>query len=218
MLRGQLLHRAAVAGSAVAAFGAAAASADAAVIATNAPCYLSNGPMVIAGQGFAAGAPVQVESQGVFAAPTADAAGNFQVSTTAPVLPFPTPGVRSFTLNASDGTSTASVRFRVTTLVSVHTPRVPSTPQSAVRWRISGLRPGARVYAHYVHGGRQQRRVSFGRMPKVCGVLSKRLAMIPIGHPAAGKWRIQIDTRKRYSAKTRGKFVETGTVTRRLAG
>src|SRR4051794_25581071 len=180
MLRGQLLRRAAVAGCVVAAFGGAAASADAAVIATNAPCYLSNGPMVIAGQGFAAGAPVQVESPGVFAAPTADAAGNFQASTTAPVLPFPTPGVRSFTLNASDGTNTASVGFRVTTFASAHAPRVPAKPQSVVRWRISGLRPRARVYAHYVHGGRQQRRVSFGRMPETCGVLRKRIAMIPV--------------------------------------
>jgi hypothetical protein len=140
------------------------------------------------------------------------------VSATAPVLPFSTPGVRSYTLTATDGTNTATTRIRVTSFDAAHTPRVPSKPSSNVRWRIAGLPPGARVYAHYVHGGKQQRRVSLGRMPKRCGVLRKRLRMIPISNPATGKWRIQIDTRKRYSARTSPKFVETGSVTRRIVG
>jgi len=222
MRRGHLRRRAAFAGAttavAVTVTAAAAGSAAAAAVATNSPCYLSDAPMLVAGQGFTPGAPVQVESHGVFAAPTADAAGSFQVATTAPTLPFITPGVRAYTLTASDGTNTASVPLRVTTFASAHTPRSPSRPQTVVRWRVSGLRPGARVFAHYVHHGRQQRRVFFGRMPKPCGVVSKRLAMVPFAHPAVGRWRIQIDTRKRYSARTKVKFVETGTVTRRIAG
>jgi hypothetical protein len=218
MHRGTPLCRATVAGVTVALLGAAAASADAATIATNAPCYLTGSPLTIAGQGFTPGATVTIESQGLFSAPVADAAGSFSAASTAPTLPFTRPGVKTYTLNAGDGTNTASTKIRVTSFKAQHRPRVPSKPQSNVRWRVSGLRPGARVYAHYVHGGKQQRRVSFGRMPKRCGVLEKRLRMIPIAHPATGKWRIQIDTRKRYSAKTKPKFVERGTVTRRIVG
>ena len=218
MHRNASLRRAAGAGAALAAFVAGAASADAATIATNAACYLTGTPMTIAGQGFTPGATVSIESPGLFSAPVADAAGSFQATSSAPALPFSGPGVRTFTLNAGDGTNTAAATVRVTSFAARHRPLVPSKPQTSVRWRVSGLRPGARVYAHYVHGGKQQRRVSFGRMPKPCGVLKKRLAMIPVASPATGKWRIQIDMRKRYSPKTSPKFVETGTVTRRVVG
>ncbi|UGS35371.1 hypothetical protein [Capillimicrobium parvum] len=195
-----------------------AASAGAAVLATDEPCYLPGQQMIVAGQGFAPSAPVQVASGGVLATPTADAAGSFQASAAAPALPFSTPSARSLALTATDGTTSATVRIRVANLAALHSPRSPSQPQSRVRWRISGLRPGARVYAHYVHAGREQRRVSFGRMPERCSVLRKRIAMLPVDHPAAGRWRIQIDTRARYSPRTRRSLVEFGTVGRRIVG
>jgi hypothetical protein len=193
----------------------APAVASAAAIATDAPCYLSTGAMTVAGQGFAPGLPVNVESSGLFGTGTADAAGNVSIATAAPVLSS-APDVKVFTLTGSDGTNTAQTTFRVSSFAASHGPA--SRPSSRVRWSVAGFAPGRRVYAHYVHGGRQAKRVSFGRMPNVCGVLHRTLAVLPISNPARGRWRIQLDTRKAYSAKTTIKLVTGGTVSLRVAG
>jgi hypothetical protein len=173
--------------------------------------------MAVTGQGFAAGAPISIESTSPLGAATADGAGAFQFTTPAPVLPFSTPGVQTFTLTAGDGTNSAQTTVRVTTFAGDHVPSLPPRPGTRVRWRVSGFAPGARVYAHYVHGGREVRRVSFGRMPSPCGVLAKRVPMLPVANPATGRWRIQIDTRRRYGSDTPIRLVETGVVSRRVA-
>jgi hypothetical protein len=194
----------------------AAAPAGAATVATDAPCYTSGAAMGVAGQGFGAGAPVSVEASGLFGSTPADAVGAFQLITRAPLLGTTAPAVRTFALTASDETTSAQTGFRVTNFAAAHTPSAPPRPSTVIRWRVAGFAPGARVYAHYVHGGRQQARAGLGRMPRTCGVLRKRLALIPISSPASGRWRIQLDTHKRYSARTRAKLVETGNVTRRI--
>src|SRR3954464_11085659 len=118
MVRATLLGGLAALDAAGTASGRAAAG-----IATDAPWYLPNTPMTVAGQGFAPTAPVQVESNGVFASATTDAAGNFSIATTAPILPSPTPGVRAFTLTGSDGTNSATAAIRVMAFAAAHTPR-----------------------------------------------------------------------------------------------
>jgi hypothetical protein len=208
-----MLRSVPIAAAAVLTMAVAPAVAGAAAIATDAPCYLTTGPMTVAGQGFAPGLPVNIQSSGLFGTGTADAAGNVSIATTAPVLAS-TPAVQVFTLTGSDGTNTAQTTFRVSSFAASH--GSAARPSSRVRWSVAGFAPGSRVYAHYVHGGRQARRVSFGRMPKVCGVLHKTLAVLPISNPARGGWRIQLDTRKAYSARTTIKIVSHGTVTRRV--
>lgn len=194
-----------------------AAPAGAATVATDKPCYLETEPMAVAGQGFAPGTVADVQGAGVFGSTPVDAAGNFGLQTAAPALGTTKPTVRRVTLTASDGVNAAEATIRVSTFRADTKPRA-RRPGTVVKWRVSGFPAGAKVWAHYVHGGKQQRRVSFGRMPNNCGVLTRRLRQLPIDDPARGKWRIQLDTKKRYSAKTPLKLVMTGTVTSRVVG
>lgn len=191
--------------------------ASAARVATDASCYLARSAMAVAGQGFTPSAPltltVAVGRRERTEAITADPAGTFSTELRAPTLTPSKPMVRRVTVRATDGTISARRRLRVTTFAADTKPTARTVDQ-VVTWRVTGFPPRARVWAHYVHGGREVRRMSFGRMPKRCGVLRKRIRQLPITSPAAGRWRIQLDTRKRYRAKTRLKIVRTGRVTR----
>lgn len=193
-----------------------AAPAGAAVVATNAPCYLTQSQMAIGGQGFAPGAPISAEGMGLFGSTTADASGAFSLTTTAPLLPFTHPGAKTYTVTAGDGTTAAQTTFRVTNFAARTKPRSPRKPGTTVRWTVSGFAPGSHVYAHYVHHGHQRRRVSFGHMPRTCGTLHRTLRMLPIADAPTGRWRIQLDNRRRYRTSTSPKLVVTGTVYRHL--
>ncbi len=209
-----MLREALLGGSA--AFTLLVAPAGAATLTTDGSCYRTSTQITATGQGFAPGAPVTVQGRGVFGSATADAAGSFQVPLRSPVLPYIGPGARTVTLTASDGTNTGQARIRVTNFAVRSQPRSPSRPGQQVRWVISGFAPGARVWAHYVHGGRQQARVALGRMPKGCGTLRHRLRLIPLSNPAYGRWTIQFDTHKRYSRSTKDKLSISGRIYRRV--
>ena len=61
------------------------------------------------------------------------------------------------------------------------------------------------MYAHYVFGGKERRRVRFGTAAAPCGTLrSDRMRALPVTRPAVGTWTIQIDTRRSYRARTTG--------------
>jgi hypothetical protein len=189
------------------------APASAATLGTDARCYLSGGAVGVAGQGFAPGAPVTVQRGAQSVPVTADPSGAFVAEIGAPLLDPARAVVGRFAVTASDGAASARRRLRVTTFQATTKP-LATRPGQVVTWRVAGFRPGARVWAHYVHGGRQVRQALFGRMPRRCGVLRKRIRQLPIANPASGRWRIQLDMRKRYRPTTAIKIVKRGRVTR----
>lgn len=192
---------------------AAPESASAASLGTNARCYFSEATVAVAGQGFMPVSSVTLRRGAQAVTATTDAAGVFSAEVRAPRLDRALAVVRRFAVTASDGTFSARRVVRVTTFAA--TTRPPARrPGDVVTWRVTGFAPGARVWAHYVHDGRQVRRVLFGRMPRPCGVLRERIRQLPITNPATGRWKIQLDTRKRYRAGTRVKIVRRGRVTR----
>lgn len=195
-----------IAGAAVAPTTAAAAT-----IVTGTGCYPAGGPITVAGQGFAAGALVTLSGPGVRGRAFANSTGQVEIVAAADPLATTAPVAEAITLTASDGTTAAQTVVRLTNFTFSIAPPV-RRPQTPVRWRISGFAPGARVYAHYVHEGREQRSVGFGRMPARCSILRAHLPMLPIAAPAPGRWIIQLDGQPRYRADTTPHLRLTGTI------
>jgi hypothetical protein len=193
---------------------ASASAADAAIIVTGANCYAADGDVSIAGEGFEPGALVTVKGTGIAGQAFADASGNVQVSATAQPFRGSRPDVRSVTLTAFDGTTTAQTTVRLTNFTFAITPPA-RRPQTLVHWTISGFAPGERVYAHYIHEGREEKRVLFGRMPSPCSVLRARVPMLPIADPDPGRWIIQLDIAPRYSPSTLPRLRLSGRIRRR---
>ncbi|MCW3007450.1 MAG: hypothetical protein JWP17_2076 [Solirubrobacterales bacterium] len=198
----------------LAALAAAASPAAAATIVTGTGCYPTGGDISVAGQGFAPGSLVTVTGPGVEGRAFADSSGNVQVMAAGQPLSTRVPIARAITLTASDGAAAAQTMVRVTNFTFSIAPAVrhPDTP---VRWRVSGFAPRDRVYAHYVHAGRERRRVLLGRMPSPCSILRAQVPMLPIQHPARGRWTIQLDASPRYHADTSPRLRLAGTIRRR---
>jgi hypothetical protein len=194
-------RRAAVVGGVLGAALAGAGPAPAATIVTGVPCYRDGGEISIAGEGFIPGALVTVSGTGIAGQAFADGSGTVQLTASAQPLHAAGPAVRTVNLIATDGTTTVHASVRITNFTFAITPAVrrPSTP---VRWAVSGFDDATRVYAHYVHDGRERRRVLFGRMPSPCSVLHARVPMLPVAHPEPGRWIIQLDNQPRYRPTT----------------
>jgi hypothetical protein len=197
-----------------AALGAAFASASpasAAAIVTGAACYRDDSDVSIAGQGFSPGSLVTLTGTGIGGRSFADSEGNVQMTAVAQPFRGRGPNVRAVVLTATDGTVTAQTTVRVTNFTFSITPTA-RRPRTLVHWAISGFDDGAPVYAHYVHAGREQRRILFGQMPTPCSILRARVPMLPIRVPDPGRWIIQLDNAERYSPTTLPRLRLTGTI------
>lgn len=200
-----------------AALGAAFASASpasAAAIVTGAPCYRDASDVSIAGEGFDPGSLVTVTGTGIGGRAFADGDGHVQLTAIAQPFRGRAPNVRAVVLTATDGTVTAQTTVRVTNFTFSIMPTV-RRPQTLVHWAISGFDDGALVYAHYVHDGREQRRILFGQMPTPCSILRARVPMLPIRLPDPGRWTIQLDGAARYTPTTLPRLRLSGTIRRR---
>jgi hypothetical protein len=195
---------------------AASSVASTATIAPASSCVIAGSVVAVAGAGFAPGSTVTVSGDGVGGSAIAGADGAVRgtAGTTAPSRV--TPLARAVVLTATDGTATAQATLRLTTFTFSVAPAARE-PTARVTWRVSGFTAGSTVYAHYVHEGHQRRRVRFGRMPDPCGVLRKRVAMLPLADPPAGRWRIQLDGRRAYRATTTPRLRLDGRILRRGA-
>jgi hypothetical protein len=191
-----------------------ASPATAATILPESQCYQDDGDVLVAGVGFEPGALVTVAGTGISGQAFADPAGNVRITATARPFRGQRPDVRVVTLTATDGLATAQTTVRLTNISFSITP-VVRRPNSLVHWTISGLNPGERVYAHYIHKGREERRILFGHMPSPCSVLRARVPMLPVAQPDPGRWIIQLDNSMRYSPNTLPRLRQSGTIRRR---
>ena len=59
---------------------------------------------------------------------------------------------------------------------------------------------GTDAYAHYVRKGKARKTVRLGAPQGPCGRIDVKRRQIPVKRPALGRWTLQVDNQKTYSA------------------
>lgn len=185
--------------------GALAASAEAkARIALDPGCYLSNDKGVLTGSGFKPNATWTAKLSGTkeLGSGRTDGRGRIRARFTAPVYERRN-GTRAMTLSVSDGPNVASTTFLMSPLTASFTPQSGDPARLRVRWRVLGIGPDRGVYVHYLRpNGKLARTVRIGTSDSVCGALKTGpIALFPFRY-AYGVWTFQVDTSRRWSART----------------
>jgi Bacterial Ig domain len=184
--------------------GLAASPAAAATVEPLKPCYVSAGPadaeretVLIRGDGFAQVSVVEVLFDGVvMGSAQTGSVGEFEIRLPAPHQPA---GERPFTVTVRDGANEVSQPTRVTNLGMTIKPRRAS-PRRRVRFRGRGFTRDARVFAHYLFGGEEQKTVRLARRSNgPCGTFSARRRLIPVENARAGRWVLQVDQKRAYA-------------------
>jgi hypothetical protein len=200
---------------AAAALLAAPASANAAALAAvpAKDCYRTGEKITLNGSGYTPNQTVTVTSDGkALGTDVPDAAGNFSGDLTVGVPR----GEKVKTYTATDQSNpaiTASLKLRVSALTVNLKPK-SGPPGRRFRIGARGFTTGKRLYAHIVKG-KFRRTVRVGRLTGPCHRITARKRLFPstIG---IGLYRVQFDTKRRYSRKTKVKIVRGFEVTRDL--
>jgi hypothetical protein len=196
--------------------GVAATGASAATITATLPCVPNLGiggakTLPLAGTGFTPNATVAIRTATASdPAPRAlttlkaDGAGNVRGLVDPPALHAPGTVDQSFTLAALDtvnAANTATTKFRA---VRFGFDASPSTgrPTRRVTYTARGYRPGKPVYAHFRFGGKTRRNVRLGIATSPCGIVSKKLRLLPT-KTRFGTWTIYMDQAPRYNKNTK---------------
>ena len=191
------------------------AAAQAATIGTDLPCYLEDRRVELAGAGFAPGAAYTVSRDGTAigggtVAADGSVAGSFSSGKLAAGL-----AERSFELAVGDGTTTATTRFYVSAFRALFSPARGDPARLRVRFSVFGFgTPKLPVFLHYVRpDGKVARTVRLGTTSGPCGKLARtRLRRLFPFRAAAGKWRLQFDTRRSFRAAAVPRIVRAVTV------
>jgi hypothetical protein len=176
-------------------------------------CFIGGDTVPIEGSGFTAFAQVTItvsEGRGVIT--TANSAGQIRTSVKAPAATGDAVAPRSFTVTATDGSNPGNVVPAISMFVTRTRPAsnapVEGNPNAVTTWEFANFKPGRWIYGHFRFKGTTQRTIRFGRAGEApCGQLSVRARRVPVPRLHAGRWRLQIDQRKRYSIKTKPRFV-----------
>lgn len=192
----------------VAAAGPAPASAGA-LVETDRSCYLqaTDTTVAVRGTGFTPGLPFDVVLDGETLSGGASAIaadGTMSGSFKPPALSADVVQ-RRFRLGLRTAEGTPTTDFTVTRLRASFWPTAGAAGSLRVRFSLFGFAlggPAARAYVHYVApGGRLRKTVALGRPRGQCGAIPKtsKRRLFPFA-ACLGTWRLQFDTRRRYTA------------------
>jgi hypothetical protein len=202
--------------AAIAATAATATGASAATIATTIPCVANLGfagalTLPLAGTGFTPNASVTIRSASP-SDPTArdlttvraDALGNVPITRIdPPLLRTATTLQQAFTLLAVDSANPANIASTSFQQVRFGFDARPSTgrPTRRVTYTARGYLPGRPIYAHFRFGGITRRDVRIGIAKAPCGIVSKRMRLLPT-KTRFGTWTVYMDQVPKYSKRT----------------
>ena len=202
-----MLARAVVAAAALA-LTAAVPAAAAPVLQPLKPCYVSVDPgtrenVLVRASGFTPFSLVDPLIDGSDQVPDgvrADAAGRVRGVVQAPYVES---GERPFTLQLveRDRPQDEVSASALVTALFVDISPARARPSRRVGFTGSGFTARRAIFAHYVYGGRPRRTVRLARSDGVCGDFSVRARQIPIDNPQTGRWTLQVDQQRRYSAQ-----------------
>jgi hypothetical protein len=167
--------------------------------------------MPITAMGFTPGSLVTVKAapKGTptplyIASGTADATGTFSTVTYPPSFnPF-SRTLQTFGLVATDNINPALIAYAIYQQVRPGYDFNPSSgrPTRIVTHTARGFTPGKNTWLHVRFGGRTIRNVKLGRASAPCGVVSRRLPLLP-ARSRRGNWTLYVDQKKTFSASTR---------------
>lgn len=211
-----------------AALAAPAAAAATPVLVPLKPCYISvrvdpvsgdaiTEDVAVAGSGFTPGALVTLTVDGVTAATDVPVDGAGSLPKRIVKAPLQETGQRAFDVTATeqgDATQTVTTGSLVTALrVSAH-PRKAS-PSQRIVFSGRGFTAARPVWGHYYKGRRLKRTVRFTAAPAgPCGTFRVRRRQFPF-RPRQGRWTLQIDQQRRWSASPATAFVKLDIFVRR---
>jgi hypothetical protein len=191
---------------------AAPAAANAAALA-GAPakaCYRAGEEVALNGSGYTPNQGVTITSDGkTLGSSLADPAGNFSGKLTVGVPS----GEKIKTYAGTDQSNpanTAAVQLRVSA-VTVNLKPKNGRPDRRFKIGARGFTTGKRLYAHVVKG-KFRRTVKVGRLKGPCHKITARKRLFP-SNIATGLYRVQFDSKRRYSKKTKVKVVRVFPVT-----
>lgn len=193
------------AATAVAVLGALAATApaQAATLVGDRACYREGELVRVTGTGYTPNGVVNFSRDNLsFGTVPADAAGN--VAAKGPAPQIGSTKQRNFVLEARDATNPgifATVNPLVTRLEVTVNPR-GGNPARKRRIRARGFTRGRTLYVHVGRfSGGKRKNIRLGRLKKPCGTKSvKKRIFRRTAKP--GTYRVQFDTRRRYSSRT----------------
>lgn len=188
-------------------------AAPAATLEPLAPCYRSvdeqtRETVPVRAWGFTPGERVNVYVDDVLVQQDVVVLTDGQVNGGVPA-PYVAKGGRRFTLTVTEvdqPANTASATSRVTALSLRLKPR-RAAPKRRVRFLGSGFTDGNAVYAHYVRKRKLRKTVRLGVPKGPCGRINVKRRQIPLRRPALGRWTLQVDNQKPYSARPDGVFM-----------
>ena len=191
---------------------AATAQAQSVTIAPPKPCYLAGEQITATAAGFTPGGLIDFAIDGRPLGPlVADAAGTAVGAITLGGMR----GAKSHGLSVTDQTNPALVAnaaFLGTTRQVVVKPR-NAAAGSARRLKGYGFMDGPRVYMH-VRGNGYSADKRIAKPGGPCGTFATRKVIVPAS-AGLGRYRVQFDHKKKYSKKTRPRFVGAMRVTPR---
>lgn len=193
---------------------AVSASAQAATlaIAPTKPCYRTGETVLLGGGAFTPLAGVNFALDGQFLGNLqADAAGNFGTTLTFGMFR----GVGRHSLTATDSANPANVGATsfVASGVTVRVRPASGTPGRRIRIRATGFTTGRRLWAHILRPG-FRRNVRVGKLRGPCRRANVRKRIFN-ADARNGRYRVQFDTKRRYSRRTKVRVRFTVTVNRR---
>ncbi len=194
-----------------------AAQARGAEIRVNRPCFADPSDRAdtveLTGSGFTPNAAYQVVLDGqplTGGNGTTDAAGGMSGRFTAPGVRTVSPIARqhTFRLSVQEGANQPVTHFTVSRLFAAFRPSAGNPTSLRVRFSLYGfsLQGATRppVFLHYVGPtGRVARTVRLGTAAQACGFLRTTRRRLFAFTPRRGAWRLQFDTRRRYTRGTR---------------
>ncbi len=197
--------------------GAAAPAASAAEVRVDKPCFADptdrKDTVTLTGSGFDPDADYQVTLDGLpltGGTGRTDAAGNLSGRFVAPGVRTVAPRARQhrFRLRVQQGANQPETTFGVSRLAASFAPTRGDLTSLRVRFSVWGFgleRVGAPepVYVHYVGPtGRLARSVRLGSTRGDCGFLRTARRRLFAFTPRSGRWRLQFDSRRRYTRGT----------------
>ena len=180
------------------------AAAHAATLEAGRACYQNGSKARLVGTGFAPESPIQftVNGRALSANVTSDEAGDVVVSYTPPDAETE----RRLVIRATDSEDT-SARTTIYVTRRLKVTADPATSSNVRTWRavfrLFGFGSG-NGYIHYVNPkGQFKKTVKLGTLRGPCGRLrTARRRVLPFDNPQFGFWKLQFDTRRRYSKRT----------------
>jgi hypothetical protein len=209
------------AGASLGVVGTSSAATVGATLAVNQQCYVTVGKarptMVVTGTGYPAGQQINVsDATGSFDEDvTADATGAITATGPAPETFFSKPGEKADVISATGydetgneyvGSARTELSFLGASAAKTKRAHGLQALTFKTKWTFSGFPEGKSVYAHYIYGKKTVARQSFGKAKGPCGLLTATARLYP-AKPHHREYRLQIDSRKSYSAKASPRLV-----------